>query len=137
TNASAALKSYQFGVDGRYKFRRFDARQCDVKISISDPVDPENVGDVLSDSNLGNGSTMGEWYYQEGYYASNNYRADLAIAAPYIYLSFDSNEKWKLLAGLRVEASIQNTDYKRVTDPFDLPFRRNTLQNLDFLPGAT
>lgn len=137
TNESAALKSFQFGVDGRYKFRRFDARQFDAKISISDPVDPENVGDVLSDSNLGNGSTMGEWYYQEGYYAPNNYRADLAIAAPYINLSFDWNEKWKLIAGLRVEASIQNTDYKRGSDAFDLPFRRNTLQNLDFLPGAT
>lgn len=136
-NESSVLKSYQVGVDGRYKSRTFDSRQFDTRIEISDNVDPENVGSILTDSNLGDGSKSGQWYYQEGYYGPNNYRADLAIAAPYVNFNFNWNERWNLVAGLRVEASVQNTDYKKGSDASDLPFRRNTLENVDFLPGAT
>src|SRR5690606_3417496 len=134
---SAVLKSFQVGVDGRYKSRIFDSRQFDAKIGITGNVDPENVGDILSDSNLGDGSQSGQWYYQEGYYGPNNYRANLAIAAPYVNFNFNWSDRWNLVAGLRVEASVQNTDYKTGSDASDLPFRRNTLENIDFLPGAT
>lgn len=136
-NESAILKSYQAGIDGRYKSRAFDSRQFDVKIAIPGAVNPEDVGSVLTDSNLGDGSQSGQWYYQEGYYGPNNYRADLAIAAPYVNFNFNWNDRWNLVAGLRAEISSQNTDYKKGSDASDLPFRRNTLKGVDFLPGAT
>lgn len=134
---SAVLKNFQVGIDGRYKARSFDSRQFDVDIRIKDAVDPEDVGSILTEEALGDGSKTGQWYYQEGYYGPNNYRANLAIAAPYANFNFTFNERWNLVAGLRVEASVQNTDYKKGSDASDLPFRRNTINGLDFLPGAT
>lgn len=136
-NESAALKNFQVGLDGRVKSRTFDSRQFDAKIAISDPVNPEEVGSVLTDEALGDGYKLGQWSYQEGYYGPNNYRANLGIVAPYASFNLNWNERWNLVAGLRVEASVQNTDYKKGSDASDLPFRRNTLKGIDFLPGAT
>lgn len=136
-NESALLKSYQIGIDGRFKSRKFDSRQFDAKITITDAVDPDNVGDILNNSNLGDGTQGGQWYYQEGYYGPNNYRANLGILAPYVNFNLNWNERWNLVAGLRVEASVQNTDFKKGSDASDLPFRRNTIEGIDFLPGAT
>ena len=134
---SALMKSFQLGLDGRYKDRGFDSRQFDADIRITEAVNPEDIGSVLTDENLGDGSKKGQWYYQEGYYGPNNYSANLAIVAPYANFNFNWNERWTLVAGLRIEASVQNTDYKKGSDASDLPFRRNTLNGVDFLPGAT
>lgn len=131
------LKRVHAGVDGRYKERRFDSRQFDAEIGIREAVDPMNVGASLTEERLGDGSTSGQWYYKEGYYGPNSYQADLGILAPFVNTSWSWNEKWSLLAGLRVEASVQNTDYKRGSDASDLPYRRNTLEGVDLLPAIT
>ena len=136
-NEEKTLKSTQIGFNGRYKDRTFNARQIDTKIAISENVNPNNVDATLNDSRLGDGNTAGTFNYTESYYAPNNYQADLFIAAPYINFNLEWNERLKLIAGLRVEASNQNIYYKEGSATFSAPFTKKQLQNVDFLPGAT
>jgi len=127
------LKSFQVGVNGKYKFRDFAARQIDTRIGLKGVVDLDNVEAQLSESNL----TAGNWEYTETYYAANKYKANLGIAAPYINLNFNWNDRWNLVAGVRAEVSNQSLDYKTGRDAEDAPFRNNTISQVDILPGAT
>ncbi|MFC5284185.1 TonB-dependent receptor [Pedobacter alpinus] len=132
-----AFKSVQFGLNGRFKDRVFDARQIDTKIALTDNVDPNKVDATLTGDNLGDGNTAGTFKYTESYYAPNNYRADLLIAAPYANFNLEWNKTILLTAGLRVEASTQNIFYKDGGATLSAPFKQKQLTNLDFLPGAT
>jgi TonB-dependent receptor len=131
------FKSLQVGINGRFKDRVFDARQIDTKIALNRSVDPDNVDAVLTESNLGDGNTAGTFKYTESYYAPNNYRADLLIAAPYFNFNFEWNKTVQLTAGLRLEASTQNIFFKDGGATLSAPFKQKQLNNLDFLPGAT
>jgi len=132
-----SLKSIQFGANGRFKDRVFDARQIDLKIAFTQGVDKNNVDAKLIPDSLGNGNDQGTFNYLESYYAPNNYRADLLIAAPYANLNFEWRGDIKLTAGLRVEASTQNIFFKTGGSSYDAPFEQQQITNLDFLPGAT
>jgi TonB-dependent receptor len=132
-----ALKSFQIGFNGRFKDRVFDARQIDTKIALNQSVNKDNVDAILIESNLGDGNTAGTFKYTESYYAPNNYRADLFIAAPYVNFNLEWNKYILLTAGLRVEASNQNIFFKDGGATSSAPFKLKQLPNLDFLPGAT
>ncbi len=132
-NETSALKNYQLGVNAKYKFRDFAARQIDTRIMNRDVVDLNDVDAELSESNL----ESGDWEYKETYYAANKYNANLGIAAPYVNFNFNWNDKWNLVAGIRAEISNQSLDYKTGRDAEDAPFRNNTISQVDILPGAT
>jgi len=132
-NRSSSLKSYQIGINAKYKFRDFKARQIDARINNGGLVDLDHVDEKLSENNL----STGDWEYTETYYGANKYKANLGIAAPYLNFNFNWNDKWNLVAGIRAEISNQSLNYKTGRDPEDAPFRNNTISQVDLLPGAT
>src|SRR5690606_1324696 len=132
-NESSPLKSIQIGVNGKYKFRDFNARQINTRIGLTDVVDLDDVDQKLNESNL----VAGDWEYTETYYAANKYKANLGIAAPFVNFNLNWNDKWNLVAGVRAEVSSQSLDYKTGRDPEDAPSRNNTVSQVDILPGAT
>ena len=130
---SSPLKSVQVGVNGKYKFRDFKARQINTRIGLTDQVNLDDVDQKLNESNL----VAGDWEYTETYYAANKYKANLGIAAPFVNFNLNWNDKWNLVAGVRAEISNQSLDYKTGRDPEDAPSRNNTISQVDILPGAT
>ena len=132
-NENSSLTSVQVGINGKFKFRDFRARQIDTRIYNRDAVDLNHVEDILSESTL----SSGDWEYRETYYGANKYNAELGIAAPYVNFNLNWNEKWNLVAGLRAEIASQSLDYKKGRDAEDAPFRTNSLSQVDLLPGAT
>lgn len=136
-NEESLFKSMQFGFQGRHKARIFNARQIETKIGLNPFVNLNDVDKYLNDGNLGSGEDGNTFRYDESYYAPNDYKADLTIAASFVNFNFEFSNRLKLIAGLRAEYSQQNTYYKLGSQTYDSPFRLKTLDGVDILPAIT
>lgn len=135
----SALKDYTIGVDGKYKHRTFDATVISANLNgLADmTVDINNVDAILTPSTMGEAGASGKWAVRNEFNASNNYRANLKIAAPYLNMNWNWNDKWNLLAGVRVEAAQQVLYYKSARFGDADPFERKDINTVEVLPGAT
>ncbi|SHF81579.1 TonB-dependent receptor [Pedobacter caeni] len=134
---NSVFRNLQVGIQGRHKKRVFGARQIDTKIGLSPVLGLSEVDQYLNDGRLGSGEDANSFRYQESYYAPNDYKADLNIAASFFNFNFEWNKKLKLIAGVRAEYSVQNTYFKESSQAYDAPFQKKKLDNIDILPAVT
>jgi len=136
-NSEIGLTSLTFGVDGRYKKRRFDARQIDADAkNIRSLFRLDELDEVLSPQRLGFGDAT-SWRYKEVPNEQNRYRSEMYVYAPYANANFLWADKWNLVAGVRFESSSQSTDYKLERDVIEAPYRNNTITGNELLPAVS
>lgn len=125
------------GLNGRYKFRKFNSRQIDMKIAGGGTaVDPDDVDAAFQGRTLGDGVATGSYKYVESYYAPNNYEAELGVVSGYLSAVYKTG-RWQIIAGLRTEYASQTIFYKRGADTYDAPYRKTDLKGFDFMPAVT
>ena len=136
---NSSIADYRIGLDGRYKFRTFDVAVLGANFNglAGTPVDIDNVDALITPSNTSTPGAVGMWSLRNDFNATNNYRAALAVAAPYVNVNFNWNNAWNLVLGVRGEAYDQTIEYHMSNDASDAPFRDHSLRGIDILPGAT
>ncbi|GAA4822870.1 TonB-dependent receptor [Algivirga pacifica] len=86
------------------------------------------------DADLQNLLEQGVIVYQSGTLADNFFKASLGVQAPYVNYRFLWKENWLFSAGLRVENSQQEVEYRLREDGGNDPFRIAVYDTLEWLP---